>query len=772
MTPDSFPELAQAMQFAIKSQQMYTAAHPRSMDALERLGAILQTWLATQPKVHIAASANKIFLDSQPVENVSLHVKALYKQLNERGIIGFILHEGVLTWEIQALLGLLILKPAKIDDAGGPEAILLGKGVVNIEIAQTRYEEVWEGDGDGDSDSKARGPSEYPRPKTGGDLDDAPDAPPSEMDGMSAPYLLPDAMRIAANWKEALAQAEATRAEREGIVPLHLGHMGATAEGMGVSESFPSQMVVESLRQALQEEEAEDQLSVLDGLPSLPAQPAGLRMAFQAIAPEIFSESTWTMLSGGFPFSEMKLPLIDILATSPQKQALLNALASLLKAKGVDAARIQSMIEQLDWDQLPFESKVRRVLRDKGFYELTPDQTLKFLRELLDKGRNSLFMQVLESMLLGMTVEDNNLRQNVASVLTGVCHWVIDPGLPEGAEPALLDGLKGNFGWEPLPQLHGLCTEGLIAILAAMVFRGELAQVQGHIQELQDLLEFLDDSREWRDKGIQRIHAHLHKEELVDRAIREAMETNQARLLAEIVPYLEFLGDAGAQGLVRNLGDEPDRVRRGRLMEVIRAMGPQALKPLGSALRSPNWFLVRNALNLLGELGSADSMPEVIACLHDQDGRVRRAAVRAAWKMGGPGAEPALMELLTTTDPETQMEVLFALGQIRSAASLPALSGFITDHRSQARLRHKAIEILGQLGHPGGIQVLSEMFRRKGFSIFSKAVEPSEIRVAAAKSLAAIGGPRALEILNQAIKLEGKGADRQAMESFLRTVRK
>jgi len=147
---------------------------------------------------------------------------------------------------------------------------------------------------------------------------------------------------------------------------------------------------------------------------------------------------------------------------------------------------------------------------------------------------------------------------------------------------------------------------------------------------------------------------------------------------------------------------------------------------------------------------------------------VRRAAVRAAWKLGGPGAEPALMQLLPRTDPDTQMEVLFALGQIKSVASVPVLAEFIKDRRAQDRLRHKAIEILGQLGHASGIPVLADLFKRKGFTLFATPVEPSEIRIAAAKALTAIGGPEAIAALKQAIGNEAKGPDRSAMESFLR----
>jgi hypothetical protein len=765
MSAGNFSELAQALQLAIKSLQMYTAAHPRSEGALEKLNGVVRAWLAAQPKLHVAASAGKVFVDGQPVDGVTVHVTALHRQMSERGVSGFLLKAGVMPRELQALLQLFILKPARIDELGGPEQILRNDGVANIEITQTRYEEIRDGDGGDDS----RGPAENPKPRAGGEREEEPELD-LELDaGAGAPSLLPDAIRLAALWKQALAEVESAHKGEPGIAKLNLNHLGAVAQDMGMGDSFPNPVLVETLRQAVLALRPETQLGALAGMTSLPATPAGLRMGFQALSPEVFAQAAWALLAGGMPFAELKLPLADIIGSSPQRAAMLSALASLLKSKGIDGGRIQSILQQLDWDQLPFEAKVQKVLREKGFYELTPDQTLRFLRDLLDKGREELFLQVLDAMLQGFAIEEGAPRQNVAEVLAGICHWIMDPGLPQGAEAALADGLKGNFGWEPIPQIHSLSTEGLSAILAAMVYRGELGHAQGLLQELRDLVAFMEeDSREWREKALQRLQGWLGQEGLVNRAVREAVDGGQSRLLTEIIPYLEFLGPAGAEGVVRNLGDEPDRQRRGRLMDIIRAMGPLVLDSLGTALRSPTWFMVRNALNLLGELGDAGLLPDVIGCMNHADGRVRRAAVRAAWKLGGPGAEPALMQLLPRTDPDTQMEVLFALGQIKSVASVPVLTEFIRERRAQDRLRHKAIEILGQLGHGSGIPVLADLFKRKGFSLFATPVEPPEIRVAAAKALAAIGGPEATAVLKQALANEAKGPDRSAMESFLR----
>ncbi len=762
----NFLELAQALQLAIKSLQMYTSAHPRSTEALEKVNRIIGAWLAVQPKVHIAASAGKVFIDGAPFEGQSVHLNALNKQMTERQILGFLIKRGATPEEILSLLQLMILKPAKIEAMGGPEKVLEDLGTVNIEITQTRYEVVREGDG-GEDDADKRGPAEHPKPRKE-EAEESDEPIEITIDEAMRPALL-SAAALIAEWKGGLQQALGLgRKDGGGTFKINLHGLGGLAEKLGIADGFPHPIMVETLRRSLLSMTPEAQLGVVAGLDSLPASPGGLRMAFQAVAAELFGKGATGLLAEGVDWNILQGTLRGLLDGNPQRQAMVASLAEALQARGADPARVQAMLQELDWDSMPLEAKAKRMLSEKGYFGMPPDQTLKFLKELLDKGRDELFLRILDDILEGFTIEDPTKRETVAQVLTGITHWIMDPGLPEGAEGRLLDGFRGNFGWEPVVQIHAYTTEAIGAILSSLVYRGELAQTQALLQELMDLVGFMEeDSKDWREKALGRLHSRLCQEELVDRAVRELLTGGQARMLTEFVPYLEFLGDAGAEGLVRQLGDEPDRHRRARLMEGIRATGSASVHALAASLQSPTWYLVRNALNLLGELGDAGLLDEVLQCFAHTDGRVRRAAVRAAWKLGGPASEQALLRLLPATDGETQMEVLFALGQINSLSCIPTLAAFLQDRRFGDRLRHKAIEVLGQIGHPAGIGPLAELLKRKGFAIFSSPVEGQDIRLSAAKALTAMDHPEALAALRRAVEAEPKGPDRIALELIL-----
>ena len=47
MSAPSFQEFAQALQLAVKSLQMYTASHPRTEVAVDKLNGLVRTWLGS-----------------------------------------------------------------------------------------------------------------------------------------------------------------------------------------------------------------------------------------------------------------------------------------------------------------------------------------------------------------------------------------------------------------------------------------------------------------------------------------------------------------------------------------------------------------------------------------------------------------------------------------------------------------------------------------------------------------------------------------------------
>lgn len=753
----TFLELVQALQMAVKALLMYTDTHPRSQDALQALGQGIESWLKDKPSLHIAASGGKLFLDGAPAEGQSLHTAALARQLSERQIAGFVIQRGVEPAELMGMLKILILKPAKLEELGGVAKVMVDQKLRRITLSQTQYREVREGGND----------SEDTREPSGSEATQALAA-----QLQAAAPMLVNVSAMLQRWQEALGTSlpepkvgGAGRVLPEESLPLDLEFLAPVAEEMGWGNGFPTAPQIEALRQALQALPGQTLFTLLGGLDQLPTTPPALGLAFQSLAPELLGQATTTMLQEGIPWDGLKDSLFDLIRTSPQKEAMLGSLEAQFQSQGVEAGHMQGLLHQLDWDSQSLDEKVRRATTESELWNLSPDQRLALLKELLDLGRTEQFLQVLELFLEQLTVEDTYRRDSAAKALLAVSHWMVLPGFPLEAEGPLIQGLVAHFGWEPLATIHRTTTETLQGMLASLVGRGEMTQAQGIIQDLEGLCAFLEDHQEWRGLGLAKLKGRLCAEDLLYTAV-ERLHTEEAEvMLTTAIPYFEFLGEPAARYLVGILGEEPDRKRRGRLLDVIRVMGPIAIPALQEGLHSSTWYFVRNTLNLLADMGDAGLLADVETCLRHGDGRVRRSAVRAMWKLGGPAAAPALIGCLTATDPETQMEILFGLGQIQATAAVPAVTELAKQSSTPERIRIKAIETLGLIASPAAVPGLMELLRRKG-RIFTSA-ESTDIRVAAARTLLLIGTPQAELGLRQLVADEPRNQDRDVLQRIL-----
>ncbi len=778
-----FLQLAQSLAVALKALQMYTAQHPRAQEGLAGAHAAFERWLAQQERLQFVVSGSKAFVDGQVQDTRSPHVAALVRLVSERGISGFVFERGVRSDELLTFLEGLATKPPKLEEQGGFEALLRSSGVVNIKVSQTRYQEVSEGE---EVASPDKAPALSPAPPP---ISPSPENLVKFIRDALLTSITKGATSTSGSTQRASAPAFGTTSggagsgtlggdsgssggifenggsgPLAGFGPADLSGLGPLGRELGLGEGMPTPGQLGTLRQVLMGLSPEAQLGLLAGLGSLPEHPAGLALGVKSLSGEVLAAATSTLLAQGVTWAQLRGPLQDILRPMADRERLVRILSSHLRLAGQEASQAETILRHLEWESLSLEAKLLKVLEEGYLFELSLEERLALLRELLDLRRFNDFIHIQEVLLETLRSERPELRLRVIQTLNGMARWAHAPGLPPEGEGPFAEGLRAHFAWEPEPPVHRWATEAIESLLAALVLRGELAPVLSDLQELEGLCAFLEEQHPWRNEALARLRASLQRPALLDAAIARAFALERDQMILEVHPYFEFIGDPMARHLVARLGDENDRTRRGRLVEAVRSMGSAALPALMNALTSPAWFLVRNALTLLSDLGDAGSVTAILPLLRHPEPRVRRTAVRALWKLGGPVAEPHLLAQMKDTDVETMQEILFALGQLRSEGSLPQVIELAQDKRVLEKLRIQALDTLGHIASPKSLPVLLECLRRKGF--FGGG-ETQPIRLAAAKALVALGTPEALVALKKAVEGEPKGEEREAMRRLL-----
>jgi hypothetical protein len=550
-----------------------------------------------------------------------------------------------------------------------------------------------------------------------------------------------------------------------GLGPADLGMLGPMEQALGIKKGGPTSEQLSALRSAVLGFPPEVQLSLMAGLSQLPGPPEGLALGLKALSAEVLAAATMAALAGGASWPQLRGPVQGILNPFPDRKSLVRAFASHLRSRGMDPTQAEPILRDLAWDDLSLEAKLLKVLEHGFLFELSQEQRLALLRELLDLRRFDEFLRIQDVLLEALRSEWPDFRMKATRTLGGVARWALRPGLPpEGVGP-LTEGLWAHFASEPEPPIHRYTVEALEAMVVARVLRGELLGALSDLRELETRCESTRNQHPWQGEAIAHLRAALLRPELMDAAIDHFLILDRLQLSQEAPHYLEGSGDALLQHLLARLEGEQDRTSRGRLVEVIRSIGATAIPTLLSALSSPTWYLVRNALTLLAELGDASCLPAIVPLLNHPEPRVRRTAVRALWKLGGSAAEPYLLGRMKETDAEAMEELLFAFDQLHSQKSVGPLAELAQDKRVLERLRIKAIETLAHIGSPKALPALLECTRRKGF--FNPG-EPSAIRMAAARSLAALGTPEARGALQKMADTEPKGEERDLVDRLLK----
>jgi len=129
----------------------------------------------------------------------------------------------------------------------------------------------------------------------------------------------------------------------------------------------------------------------------------------------------------------------------------------------------------------------------------------------------------------------------------------------------------------------------------------------------------------------------------------------------DVAAYLRLVAEEGLGEFAALLADESDRRTRVRMCEVLARVGPPVIPVVVARLGDERWFVVRNALYILGKVRQASALPSVLATMDHPHPRVRVEAIRAASLIGGAGTAARLSRCAHDPDPAVRRAVIAVL---------------------------------------------------------------------------------------------------------------
>ncbi|HSE51260.1 MAG TPA: HEAT repeat domain-containing protein [Gemmatimonadales bacterium] len=154
------------------------------------------------------------------------------------------------------------------------------------------------------------------------------------------------------------------------------------------------------------------------------------------------------------------------------------------------------------------------------------------------------------------------------------------------------------------------------------------------------------------------------------------------------------------------------------------------------------WYVVRNAADLCGEMGLADAVPDLARQVSHPDERVRKAVAEALGKIGTPQAMEPLRQLMSDSSPAVRLKALAHLNG-RGARGMPPALAELLRTEDNADVQHEALLALGRIATPDALVQLREWAQPGGKLLGRK---PLAVRLAAVKALT-LAGPAAVDIM-------------------------
>jgi HEAT repeat protein len=237
-------------------------------------------------------------------------------------------------------------------------------------------------------------------------------------------------------------------------------------------------------------------------------------------------------------------------------------------------------------------------------------------------------------------------------------------------------------------------------------------------------------------------------------------------LRENILRILVFLKGKTIRYLMDRLAAERDAPSRRILTEALVRQRSAAVPVLIEYLTDERWYVVRNAVGILGDIRDQDTADHLTPLLGHPDLRVRREAVRALTRIGGAGAVGILLKTLEGNDQDLCRQALLSLGAIKDPAAVPALVALVKRPDSglkYAEITREAIKALGEIGSDEAVPTLLSILQKRKLW---RRRQYDELRTAAALALGEIGSLEPVPALEEAADDRSETVARAAVQAL------
>ena len=655
------------LSIACKSRSLYNADHPAALDAMLLLHAVMQDSLEIVPAIVVKVGKDNLVYDKWLVGRRMESVRQLALRIRSRNIQEISFNAGASFQEVQALVELLVSDPEDISAAGGPETLLLVKGVHSIGVLESTSKRV-----DEEEDESAESQAGMDMELAPEEVEEAEAEAPEEIINLLELVLAPEELGLVLMGLSGEDGRPLDDDERADAAFAFLKDAAAIIE-----REYPQRKqdccrgMAESL--LFLDTDVRNMLLLRSMFTKLREEPVCSEILNQFNAQEMAD-----MLCHFFPLAPELIPKTsDLLKVIGFRESETRHTQRLLRARLVDLGQIEpSLLDSLEVghepgahaeklpNKLPTLEDIVSVLG-----EYWPEE-IDEIRTISDFDPGVEMLVETTPMLLDLLKQGGNLD---------------NPGIA-------VELLQQNF-W-------GLTTSAHLDMAAAVL--------EGTRDILQNGYPAIDPFR----SDLTHMLEEAASETVMQRTIQLACsQRGDPHTLEGLKRYMAVLGEKGIAAMVEALGRENDMSVRKYIIDVLAPLCRDRIPLLGAYLNDERWYLVRNIITILARLHSPEALPYLRRTFYHTNPKVRSETIRALGMIGGYGAGELLMMGLQDKDEGMRILCIRWLGRLEEFRAVTRLVKMLEDKEPGAEsmeVKKEIIESLGEIGAPETYDVLKK----------------------------------------------------------------
>jgi len=695
------------LSLAIKTMGIYPSDHPAIKASVERLHTTMQGLLERSAELRLEIAQKNILVDGQFLDKTNEIFRDFASQLHRRGVSSVTFKKGLSVEELKNFLEVASTEPKMVKKSGGFLRLCQEKKISNIDIAEIDY-------------SKVLGVTEEIKEVA------------EEGKVRSDDEIWIDLIRDL-NLYSGLKLGEV-----EHNFLLHLGQdpekMADYLEGVAL-RSFPGMRDLggAAVRRAI------NNIGnyIFKSVPE-EKEVHGRRLA--EVVSRLDSKLRLQLIDAEIDIEPDQIDVVTEIVPHLSNSVIVEMMTLVVSSEGRVTERLVKLFHKI----VPEEERKREVITlfGESLADMSGREDSLYIRRLIEDLFLSKPTEEFISETYRMTLKELNDQISSLGEVKEYIDSFNERKIEEQASTVLLDLI--GLETESRDYVEIVKNLGKAAMDLLLTGRYEKAKeiIQVLVEEASPEKGRTDEERNACKEAMEKLRDISIVHELVA-ALRD-----WGREKYEIIHFiLANMGQIAVAPLLEALGRETDRSLRKKIISIVVSLGEQAIPEIVKRFSDKNWYVVRNMVRILREIGKEKVVRYLNLLLKHEDPRVRKEVVYALSTIGGTEASKVIYSMAYDPDGEVRRNAIKYLGSMKNKGAVPFLLKLI--HRRNPFGRNNpliisGIEALGEIGAEEAVPSLIRLLRKS--TIFARR-KNDELRIAAAIALDKIGNEEAMEAL-------------------------